>query len=134
MKSTKSKKNPYSEMTVKELKVLAEQSDAEAQFYLGVCYERGEGVRKNYKKAAEWYTKAAEQGDPEAIKGLEKLEKNVNGDKAKTKISENESDRLSKVEMLKEKIDKIFIKNGLEPPVWRNGEGYVVYFPKRKKK
>ena len=114
--------------------MLAKKGDAKAQNKLGVCYAKGKGVRKNLKKAMEWYTKATEQGDPEAIKGIEKLEKNVNGDKTKTKISENESDRLSKVEMIKEKIDKIFIKNGLEPPVWRNGEGYLVYFPKRKKK
>lgn len=37
-----------------------------AQFYLGVCYECGEGIEQNYEKAAEWYIKAAEQGMPEA--------------------------------------------------------------------
>ena len=35
-----------------------------------VCYECGEGVRKNYKKAVEWYIKAAEHGVPEAMYNL----------------------------------------------------------------
>ena len=33
-----------------------------AQFLLGRCYERGEGVEKNLSKAVELYTKAADQG------------------------------------------------------------------------
>ena len=46
MKSTKSKKNPYSRMTIKELKTLAEHGDAEAQFKLGNRYKQGKGVGK----------------------------------------------------------------------------------------
>ena len=45
---------------------LAEQSDAEAQFYLGLMYYHGEGVAQDYKEAMKWYGKAAEQGDAEA--------------------------------------------------------------------
>ena len=37
-----------------------------AQFRLGVCYKNGEGVAQDDAKAAEWYTKAAEQGHTEA--------------------------------------------------------------------
>ena len=33
---------------------------------MGVCYERGQGVEKNYTEAVKWYRKAAEQGHAEA--------------------------------------------------------------------
>ena len=38
------------------------ENDKSAQFLLGRCYDKGEGVSKNGIKAAEYYTKAAEQG------------------------------------------------------------------------
>lgn len=37
-----------------------------AQNNLAICYDRGDGVRKSYKKAIEWYTKSAEQGNVKA--------------------------------------------------------------------
>lgn len=42
---------------------LANQGDAIAQNSLGVMYAQGKGVRQDYQKAVEWYTKAANQGD-----------------------------------------------------------------------
>jgi TPR repeat protein len=45
------------------LRPLAEQGDAVAQNYLGLMYERGQGVPQNYVQAVSWYRKAAEQGD-----------------------------------------------------------------------
>ena len=39
----------------------AEKDNACAQFYLGWMYDNGEGVPKDYKEAAKWYRKAAEQ-------------------------------------------------------------------------
>jgi len=45
-----------------ELRPLAEQGDAEAQFKLGVLYHDGLGVTQNYIQAREWYTQAAVQG------------------------------------------------------------------------
>jgi len=33
---------------------------------MGVCHTLGKGVKKDAKKAAEWYKKAAEQGEPNA--------------------------------------------------------------------
>ena len=36
-----------------ELKALAKKGDAKAQNSLGVCYAKGEGVRKNLVKALE---------------------------------------------------------------------------------
>ena len=40
----------------------AEQENAQAQFELGVLYEKGQGVPQDCAKAAEWYGKAAAQG------------------------------------------------------------------------
>ena len=44
----------------------AEQGDVEAQNSLGYMYCNGKGVPKDYKQAAYWYTKAAEQGSSNA--------------------------------------------------------------------
>jgi len=40
----------------------AKQGDAEAQYKLGVCYAKGEGVPQNKKEAVYWYRQSAEQG------------------------------------------------------------------------
>ena len=53
----------------------AEQGYAPAQYNLGVMYANGEGVAKNDEQAVKWYRKAAEQGDEDAKKLLEKLER-----------------------------------------------------------
>ena len=44
----------------------AEQGNAGAQFRLGYCYYRGEGVERDYTQAVYWYRKSAEQGNAEA--------------------------------------------------------------------
>ncbi|HWV45095.1 MAG TPA: tetratricopeptide repeat protein [Nitrospira sp.] len=41
---------------------LAEQGVASAQFYLGLMYEKGRGVRQDYSAALGWFRKAAAQG------------------------------------------------------------------------
>ena len=64
---------------VEDLRFAAEQGDAEAQSCLGFCYETGDGVEKNYKKAIYWYTKAAELGDIEAQFNLGLCYKNGKG-------------------------------------------------------
>jgi TPR repeat protein len=46
---------------VRELKPLAEQGDAEAQFNLGSLYYQGWGVPQDYREAVKWLRKAAEQ-------------------------------------------------------------------------
>jgi len=51
---------------LKELKPLAEQGEAAAQYNLGVMYYNGWGVIQNYKAAVKWYKLAAEQGDADA--------------------------------------------------------------------
>ncbi len=40
----------------------AEKGDAAAQYYMGLSYEIGDSVRRDYEEAARWYKKAAEQG------------------------------------------------------------------------
>lgn len=53
------KKEYYANLTTKELEVLAEQGDAEAQFNLGLCYYNGTGIEQDYKKTVKWFLKAA---------------------------------------------------------------------------
>ncbi len=48
------------------LGLLAKQGHTDAQFYLGLLYSRGIGIRNDVKEAAEWYRTAAEQGHVEA--------------------------------------------------------------------
>lgn len=45
---------------------LAEAGDPKAQFNIGRCYNRGDGIDKEISKAVEWYMKAIAQGDPRA--------------------------------------------------------------------
>ena len=45
---------------------LANQGNAQAQYNIGVMYVQGKGVRQDYQKAVEWYTKAANQGNAHA--------------------------------------------------------------------
>ena len=42
---------------------LAEKGYAKAQYYLGIMYNYGQGVLKDYKEAVKWYRKAANQGN-----------------------------------------------------------------------
>ena len=51
----------------------AKQGDAGAQFMLGDCYYRGEGVEKDFAEAVKWYRKAAEQGNANAHSNLAQL-------------------------------------------------------------
>ncbi len=49
-----------------KLKAMAEKGNADAQARLGFLYYTGNGVPKDYVKAAEWCRKAAEKGDANA--------------------------------------------------------------------
>lgn len=44
----------------------SEQSKAEADYRIAVMYDNGDGFKRDYAKAAEWYAKAAEQGHAKA--------------------------------------------------------------------
>ena len=51
---------------LRELTPLAKQGNADAQYNLGVMYENGQGISKNYKTAVKWYRLAADQGHASA--------------------------------------------------------------------
>ena len=42
---------------------VASKGHVGAQFNLGLMYDQGAGVGQDYRKAVEWYRKAAEQGN-----------------------------------------------------------------------
>jgi TPR repeat protein len=48
---------------LREWQPLADQGDADAQFNLGVMYDRGDGIPQDYAEAAKWHRLAAEQGN-----------------------------------------------------------------------
>lgn len=48
---------------IQQLHKQAEKGDAEAQFSLGLLYDRGRGVPKDKSEALRWYRLAATQGD-----------------------------------------------------------------------
>ena len=48
--------------TLKDIQLLAEQGNSNAQFRLGNIYLQGKETEKNPIKALDWYTKAADQG------------------------------------------------------------------------
>ena len=47
--------------------------DAEAMWYLGQCYEKGEGVEKSIEKAVSWYKKGAGNGNAKCKQALKRL-------------------------------------------------------------
>ncbi|HXS69820.1 MAG TPA: tetratricopeptide repeat protein, partial [Candidatus Polarisedimenticolia bacterium] len=46
-----------------EVRKAAEEGDAQAQCYLGVCYQNGQGVKQDYQEAVKWFKKSADQND-----------------------------------------------------------------------
>ena len=55
-------------------KLAAEQGYANGQSILGSYYAKGKGVEQSFTKAREWWTKAAKQGQKNAIEDLKKLD------------------------------------------------------------
>lgn len=51
----------------------AEAGDADCQYYVGICYEKGLGVGKDVFEAQAWYRKASAQGHAEARAALMKF-------------------------------------------------------------
>jgi TPR repeat protein len=49
---------------------LADEGFSPAQFIIGLMYEQGQGVTKNYSEAMRWFRKAADQGNSGAQLGL----------------------------------------------------------------
>jgi len=63
----------YLHMPAKEVKQLAEQGDAEAQYFLGLRYFNGSGVPQNYAESIRWWRLAAENGDGRSLYYLGKV-------------------------------------------------------------
>ena len=51
----------------------ANQGDIYAEYNLGICYENGNGVKRNVPEAVKWFTKAAEKGHPRAAENTRRL-------------------------------------------------------------
>ena len=60
-------------------KPLAEQGKADAQYNIGVMYNRGHGVPQNYLEAMRWYRLSAEKGHASAQYNLGVMYKNGDG-------------------------------------------------------
>src|ERR1700742_3644706 len=54
------------ELVVSLWKQAASKGHFRAQFYLGVCYDKGLGVIRDARSSVQWYRRAAELGHPEA--------------------------------------------------------------------
>ena len=46
-----------------------------AQYNLGMCYERGDGVARDYRKSIEWYVNALDAGFEKAKGGIERIKR-----------------------------------------------------------
>ena len=55
---------------VKYYRQAAEKGNADAQCYLGYCYETGKGVQQDYAEAVKWNKKSADQGNKYAQSNL----------------------------------------------------------------
>ena len=64
---------------VAKLKVAAEKGHKKAQYRLGRCYDKGNGVAENEKLAFYWYSKSAAQGHAKAQYQVGKSYKNGEG-------------------------------------------------------
>lgn len=60
--SNKSQQDQEMKSSFDLLLTLAKTNDAVAQYGVVRCFFSGLGTTKNYRKAVEWYTKAAQQG------------------------------------------------------------------------
>ena len=45
---------------------LAEQGNADAQYSLGVMYDKGQGVKRDHVESMKWLQRAAQQGNQDA--------------------------------------------------------------------
>jgi len=61
---------PKSPANLSRLLQKAEGGDPAAQFRLGLAYDMGIGVKRDYNQAADWYRKAADSGNPGAQNNL----------------------------------------------------------------
>lgn len=68
--SGEKKEKAMNKESVRAFRSGAGQGNSEAQFNLGVMYSKGDGVKQDYKKAAEYFQMAAAQGNCKAQNNL----------------------------------------------------------------
>ena len=83
---------------------LAEQGVAEAQYNLGVMYDKGLGVPQDYKEAVKWFRLAAEQGNTEAREVLDLISREIAQRKNQDNSQDSESSRPKGIEDVLGKI------------------------------
>lgn len=108
-------------------KELAEKNNAYAQYVVGFMLQNGQGTKTNHKEAEEWYKKAAEQGEGNAVNELKKIEK-IRALDAKT--ADRKSYKL--YSFLGNNIDDILRSFGGNYAAYKesfnNGVSYMCYF------
>lgn len=52
----------HSANKIEDMQRRAEAGEAEAQYELGMCYYKGDGVEQNHEEAVKWFCESAEQG------------------------------------------------------------------------
>ena len=62
---------------MEELKAKAENGDAKAQFDLGVCYQKGRGVPRDYVQAHKWFSLSSAQGNENAKRNVSLVQKGM---------------------------------------------------------
>lgn len=80
------------EVALKEWLPLAKHGNADAQFGMGMMYEKGQGLPRDDSQALSWYEKSAEQGHALAMERLGWMYKN--GYKTKVGIIKNSHNAL----------------------------------------
>ena len=75
------------EKAFKEFTELANSGNKKAQNYLGVMYENGYGVSRDFDVAISWYQKAINQGFTGAKYNLKTLEYKINEEKLAIKLA-----------------------------------------------
>lgn len=57
----------------REFRDCADRGEVQGEYYIGLLYEEGQGVPKDYQIAFNWYAKAANQGDVDAAFALGRM-------------------------------------------------------------
>lgn len=83
----KLKTQPSQKKQVVKTPTRQQQSSSDRQFEIGLRYENGTGVEKNLKQAANWYRRAAEQGNTKAQFNLASLYEHGQGVKRNPQLA-----------------------------------------------
>jgi len=102
---------------------MAEKGDPKSQYFLGEMHEYGLGTTPNMDEAFKWYTKAAEQGNPLAIRKLshrleiENNAKNKRSADAAEDKADAEAERLAAEKEKRRAAVRAMIRERMKHPV-----------------